>query len=216
MGVRQRTRTRRRVSLTWPVTQPFVASADTVGMHAILVVPRSTKIAHAFDGPLLQRMRRDPRAQHAGVLVIMPTTLTPPQLMCAASTWPQLLRKEAGVTRIAIVLGIAAYATNESILRGCVRTAAARRVELVFFHEAQLATDVVRAWCQRRLPRRKRVTTDSLVKLGERYAERNDVTGATHAFELAERAAREEPELPPEPFWRGQTHTVNLRKRSQA
>lgn len=185
-------------------------------MTAILVVPRSPKMSHAFDGPLIQRMRRDPRAQKFGVLVIMPTTVTPPQIMCATSLWPKLLRNNAGVTRIAIVLGITAYTNAEPLLRGFVRTAAARRVELVFFHEAQLATDVVRAWCQRRVPRRKRVTTDSFVKLGERYIERNDVNGATRALELAERAAREEPEWPPEPLWRGQTQTVNLRKRSAA
>lgn len=183
-------------------------------MHAILVVPRSTQITHAFDATLLQRLRRDPRAQHNGVLVIMPTTATPQAITSAAALWPQLLRKRAGVTRLAIVLGIAAYANAEPVLAQCVRVAAARRVELVFFHEAQLATDVVRAWCQRRRPRRKRVTTDTFVKLGERYLERNDLSGANHALELAERAARDEPE--PEPMWPGQTQTVSLRKPSPA
>lgn len=184
-------------------------------MTAILVVPRSTKVAHAFAPPLLQHLRHARRAQKFGVLVIMPTTARAPQIMCATSMWPRLLRETAGVTRIAIVLGLATYADAESSLHGCIRTAAARRVELAFFHEAQLASDVVRAWCELRLPRRKRVTTDSFMKLGERYVERNDAIGAAHALELAERAARE-PDPDPEPIRRGQTQTVNLRNPSCA
>lgn len=158
-------------------------------MNAYLVVPSTTDVGQVFERELLEHIRLDPRSRSAGVLVVMPNAVTPTHVLCAASLWSDTLRRCAQVNRVGIMLSIAAYSNAESILPRCVRAAAAQSVELTFFHEAQLETDVVRAWSERRAPRRKRVTTDMFVKLAERYMERNDAHSAQHALELAERSA---------------------------
>lgn len=159
-------------------------------MNAYLVVPETTTLTEVFDRELVGHIRRDGRAVRNGVLVIMPKDVTPAQIMSAASAWSEALFRQAYVTRIALVLGITAYSNAEPILPGCVQEAAAQRVQLTFFHEGHLETDAVRAWSDRRAARSRRVSTDALVKLAERYVDRGDVQGAIHAYRIAEENAK--------------------------
>ncbi|HSD88772.1 MAG TPA: hypothetical protein VLB44_14695 [Kofleriaceae bacterium] len=152
-----------------------------------LVVPASPRIDRTFDAALLERITADERARSSGVVIIMPTGVMPNALMGAAHLWPFTLRG-TGVSRIAVVLGVASYSLAEPILRACVHRMAEQHISVTYFHEGHLESDQVRAWCEMR-PARRRVTTDSLVKLGERYAERGDVSTLMHAISLAERGA---------------------------
>jgi len=155
--------------------------------RAFLVVPASPRIDRTFDAAMLERIASDDRARTVGIVIIMPTGVMPNALMGAAHLWPFALRGTS-VSRIAVVLGVASYALAEPILRACVRRMAEQQLSVTYFHEGHLESDQVRAWCEMR-PARRRVTTDSLVKLGERYAERGDVSTLMHAIQLAERGA---------------------------
>jgi hypothetical protein len=167
----------------------------------LLVVPASPDFARVFDRDIA-RIRASKDAREAGIVVLMPRDIQPSTLMFAAYMWPQVLR-DTGVTRIAVVLGIAAYATAQPLLGGCVRRMADGKIHVEFFHEAHVETGALAAWNERRLPR-KRVTTDQLVRVCERYAERGDLRSAMLALKLAEESADlddaiDEPADPPKP-----------------
>jgi hypothetical protein len=167
----------------------------------LLVVPGSPDFARVFDRDIA-RIRASKDAREAGIVVLMPRDIQPSTLMFAAYMWPQVLR-DTGVTRIAVVLGIAAYATAQPLLGGCVRRMADGKIHVEFFHEAHVETGALAAWNERRLPR-KRVTTDQLVRVCERYAERGDLRSAMLALKVAEESADlddaiDEPADPPKP-----------------
>jgi len=182
-------------------------------IRPLLVVPSSPDFARVFDRDIA-RIRTSKTARDVGVVVLMPRDVQPSTLMFAAYMWPQVLRG-TGVTRIAVVLGIAAYATAQPLLGGCVRRMADGKVQVEFFHEAHVEAGALIAWSERRLPR-KRVTTDQLVRICERYAERGDLRSAMLALKLAEEGAdledpADEPAEPPRP----RAETVRIRKSSE-
>src|SRR5690606_3704730 len=84
--------------------------------------------------------------------------------------------------------GVEAYVIAEPVLGGCVRRMKEQGIALAYFHEGHLDTDQIRAWFEQRPPRR-RVTTDMMVKLGERYMARGDHRAASHALRIAEATA---------------------------
>ena len=179
----------------------------------LLVVPSSPDFARVFDRDIA-RIRANNNARDIGVVVLMPRSVQPSTLMFAAYMWPQVLR-DTGITRIAVVLGIAAYATAQPLLSGCVRRMADGKIHVDFFHEAHVEAGALLAWSERRLPR-KRVTTDQLVRICERYAERGDLRSAMLALKLAEETANiddpaDEPAEPPKP----KPETVRIRKSSE-
>jgi hypothetical protein len=157
-----------------PSPQPFI------------VVPSSPDFAHIFDRDIA-RIRDSKRAKEVGIVVLMPRSVHPSTLMFAAYMWPQVLRG-SGVGRIAVVLGIAAYASAEPLLGGCARRMLDGGIRVSFFHEAHVESGAIAAWAERR-PLRKRVTTDQLVRICERYAERGDLKSAMLALKLAEENA---------------------------
>jgi hypothetical protein len=175
-----------------------------------IVVPASPDFAHIFDGDVA-RIRVSKRAREVGIVVLMPREVQPSTLMFAAYMWPQVLR-DTRVTRIAVVLGIAAYATAQPLLGGCVRRMAEGKIHVEFFHEAHVEVGALNAWSEHRVAR-KRVTTDQLVRVCERYADRGDLRSAMLALRLAEESANldvdlDEPAEPPKP----KSETVRIRK----
>lgn len=154
--------------------------------HPFLVVPTTADFAHVFDKDLA-RIRVAQRARDVGVVVLMPRTVQPATLMFAAMMWPNVLRG-TGVVRVAVVLHIGAFAQAKPLLGGCQRRLHAGDLHVEFFHEAQVESGALTAWAER-ARRRKRVTTDQLVKVCERYAERGDLHNAILALRLAEENA---------------------------
>ncbi|HUS28004.1 MAG TPA: hypothetical protein VMZ53_05830 [Kofleriaceae bacterium] len=182
-------------------------------LRPFVVVPASPDFARVFDRDIA-RIRSTERARELGVIVLMPRDVQPSTLMFAAYAWPQLLRG-TGVTRIAVVLGIAAYAVAQPLLGGCVRRMADGGIHVEFMHEAHVESGALLAWSERRKPRR-RVTTDQLVRVCERYADRGDLRSAMLALKLAEDSAEledeaDEPAEPPKPAQR----TVRMRGSSE-
>jgi hypothetical protein len=155
-------------------------------LKPLLVVPSSTKLARAFDDDLAT-IRISGRARRNGVIVIAARETQPNELMAACQLWPAVLR-EAGVKRVAVVLSVQAYATAEPLLRACMRCLKARGIAVAYFHEGHLDSDAIAAWFEQRKSRR-RITSDSMIKLSERYAERGDARAAYHAIVLAEQLA---------------------------
>jgi len=151
-----------------------------------IVVPASPDFAHVFDRDI-ERIRASKRAREVGIVVLMPRSVHPSTLMFAAYMWPQVLRGTS-VTRVAVVLGIAAYTTAKPLLGGCARRMLDSGIRIEFFHEAHVEAGSIAAWAERRV-KRKRVTTDQLVRLCERYAERGDLKSAMLALQLAEETA---------------------------
>jgi hypothetical protein len=152
----------------------------------LLVVPGSPDLARAFDGDLAS-LCVSGRARRNGIVVIAPRDTQPNALMAACQVWPALLRA-ARVRRVAVVLGVQAYAIAEPLLRACARCLKAHGVAVAYFHEGHLESDCIAAWFEQRKARR-RITSDSMVKLSERYAERGDAKAAFHAIVLAEQIA---------------------------
>jgi hypothetical protein len=170
-------------------------------IRPLVVVPSCPDFARVFDGDL-ERIRKSDIARDVGVIVLMPRDVQPTTLMFAAYMWPQVLRG-TGVTRIAVVLGIAAYATAQPLLSGCVRRMADGKIHVEFFHEAHVESGALLAWAEHRAPR-KRVTTDQLVRVCERYADRGDLRSAMLALKIAEENAdlelnADEPAQPAKP-----------------
>lgn len=153
-------------------------------MKPLTVVPRSAQVSQMLDATLLSI---EPRAQRVGVAVIAPRTLKPAELMVAGHFWPRVLGG-AKVTRLAIVLGVESFIEARPIVAGCKWKFRDHGIELECFHEGHLESDQIRAWFEQRKPRR-RVTTDTLVKLAERYTARGDVRAAQCALRIAESAA---------------------------
>jgi hypothetical protein len=151
-----------------------------------IVVPASPDFAHIFDRDI-ERIRKSKRAREVGIVVLMPRSVHPTTLMFAAYMWPQVLRG-TGISRIAVALGIAAYATAQPLLGGCARRMLDGGIRVEFFHEGHVETGAIAAWAERRV-RRKRVTTDQLVRICERYAERGDLKSAMLALQIAEETA---------------------------
>lgn len=133
-------------------------------------------------------MRIARRAKDVGVVVLMPREVQPATLMFAAMMWPQVLRG-TGITRVAVVLHVGAYALAKPLLGGCQRRMADGKIAVEFFHEAQVDNGALLAWVERSQRRSKRVTTDQLVKVCERYADRGDLRNAMLALKLAEENA---------------------------
>jgi hypothetical protein len=182
----------------------------TMQPRPLLVVPSSPDFARVFDRDI-ERIRKNEQVREAGIVVLMPRDVQPTTLMFAAYMWPQVLRG-TGVTRIAVVLGIAAYTTAQPLLGGCARRMADGKIQVEFFHEAHVETGALFAWAERRTPR-KRVTTDQLVRVCERYAERGDLRSAMLALKLAEENAdlemrADQPVEPPKPV----TKTAEVRR----
>jgi hypothetical protein len=150
----------------------------------LLVIPSSTEIAAMLD---VERLVAAPRAQKTGVVVIAPRRWRPADLMIAAHTWPAPLAR-AGVTRLAVLLGVESYVTARPLLRGCAYKLAEHAIDAAFFHEGHLESDEIRAFFEARRPRR-RVTSDALIKLSHRYALRGDARSAASARRLAEATA---------------------------
>lgn len=154
----------------------------------LLVIPASTEIATMLD---VERLVTAPRAQKSGVIVIAPRRWTPVDMMTAAHAWPAPLAR-AGVTRLAILLGVDAYIQARAVVRGAELKLAEYAIDAAVFHEGHLESDQIRAFFERRRPRR-RVTTDALIKLSHRYALRGDTKSAASARRLAEAAAAHGP-----------------------
>lgn len=150
----------------------------------LLVIPRSSHIAGMLD---LELLVSTSRAQRTGVVVIAPRHLRPADVMAAAHLWPATLRL-AGVSRLAVLLGVEAFNLARAILPGCQHKLHDAGIQAAYFHEGHLESDQICAFFEARTPRR-RVTTDSLIKLSQRYALRGDIRSATHARRLAESAA---------------------------
>jgi hypothetical protein len=143
-------------------------------------------LAQAFDDDAAA-IRASERALRTGILVLAPRETTPHALMVSCQMWPFVLRS-LGVTRVAIVLGVETYMLVEPLLRTCTRCLKAHKLGIAFFHEGHLESDQIGAWFDRRRARR-RVTSDAMIKLSERYIQRGDVRGAYHAIEIAEKLA---------------------------
>lgn len=193
----------------WPtwvarLVKPVRATASTVnetarrlGRYAtrmsdkpIIVVPKSSQVSQMLDAVALSI---EPRAQRSGVIVIAPRTMKPADLMVSCHFWPRALR-DAGVRRVAVVLGVESYVQGRPVLMACKTRFHELGITVEYFHEAHLESDQIRAWFESRRPR-KRVSTDTLVKLAERYTARGDVRAAQHALRIAEAAATQEPEV---------------------
>jgi hypothetical protein len=152
----------------------------------LLVVPRTNNLTRAFDDDL-ESIRGSDRAQRNGIVVIAPRDTQPNALMASSHLWPQVLRA-IGVSRVAVVLSVQAYASAAQLLTGCVRCLQAHGIAVTYFHEGHLDGDQIAAWFEQRKARR-RVTSDSMIKLSERYAERGDARAAYHAIVIAEQLA---------------------------
>lgn len=150
----------------------------------LLVVPKTTNLAQAFDDDAAA-IRVSERALRAGLVVLAPRDTAPHAVMVSCQMWPFVLRS-LGVTRVALVLGVQTYMLAEPLLRTCMRYMEAFELTIGYFHEGHLDSDQIRAWFEHRRARR-RLTTDSMIKLSERYILRGDVRGAYHAIEIAER-----------------------------
>lgn len=148
-----------------------------------LVIPRSPKITTALDAASLASSR----AREVGILVLMPRRTTAADLFAACFFWPRTLAK-AGVPRVGVVLHVEAYVRAEVLLPDCRQRMNDLGVTIRYFHEGHLESDQIHAWFEQRRPRR-RVTSDALIKLANRYAIRGDARSARHARELAEAAA---------------------------
>jgi hypothetical protein len=152
----------------------------------LLVVPRTTNLSRAFDDDL-ECVRLSQRARRNGIVVIAPRETQPNALLASSHLWPAVLSM-LGVTRIAVVLSVQAYAAAEPLLRACTRCLNAHAITVAYFHEGHLDGDQIAAWFEQRKARR-RVTSDSMIKLSERYAERGDARAAYHAIVIAEQLA---------------------------
>lgn len=155
-------------------------------LHPFLVVPASPDFARVFDRDIT-RIKMAQRAREVGVVVLMPRDVQPATLMFAAMMWPQVLRG-TGITRVAVVLHVGAFALAKPLLGGCARRMADAKIQVEFFHEAQVDNGALISWAERSR-KRKRVTTDQLVKVCERYADRGDLRNAILALKLAEENA---------------------------
>lgn len=149
----------------------------------LLVVPRTTNLTRAFDDDL-ETIRVSLRARRNGVVVIAPRETQPSALMASSHVWPAVLQA-LDVRRVALVLSVQAYAMAARLLRSCTRCLQAHGISAAYFHEGHLDGDHIAAWFERRKARR-RLTTDSMIKLSERYAERGDARAAYHAIVIAE------------------------------
>jgi hypothetical protein len=149
----------------------------------LLVIPSASNVGAMLD---LELLLSTPRAQRIGVVVIPPRHMRPADVMAATHLWPSTLRR-AGVSRLAVILGVEAYICARAILPGCQHKLHDGGIESAYFHEGHLESDQIRAFFESRKPRR-RVTTDALIKLSQRYALRGDIRSATHARRLAETA----------------------------
>ena len=152
----------------------------------LLVVPRTMNLTRAFDDDL-ESIRVSQRARRNGIVVIAPRETQPNALMAASHLWPPVLRA-MGVTRVAVVLSVQAYAAAARLLRSCTRCLKAHGIAVTYFHEGHLEGDHIAAWFEQRKARR-RLTSDSMIKLSERYAERGDARAAYHAIVIAEQLA---------------------------
>lgn len=152
----------------------------------LLVVPATTNLARAFDDDL-ESLRVSDRASRNGVVVIAPRETQPHELMAACRLWPAVLG-ELGITRVAVVLSVQAYGMAEPLLRACVRCLKASGIAVAYFHEGHLESDHIAAWFEQRKARR-RITSDSMIRLSERYAQRGDARAAYHAIVIAEQLA---------------------------
>ena len=150
----------------------------------LLVIPRMSQVSAMLD---LELLVSTPRAQRTGVIVIAPRHVRPADVMAAAHLWPSTLRL-AGVSRLAVILGVEAYSLARAIIPGCQHKLNDAGIEAAFFHEGHLESDQICAFFEARKPRR-RVTADALIKLSQRYALRGDIRSATHARRLAESVA---------------------------
>jgi hypothetical protein len=177
-----------------------------------IVVPGSPDFAHIFDRDIV-RIRASKRAREVGIVVLMPRSVHPSTLMFAAYMWPQVL-KGTGISRVAVALGIAAYATAQPLLGGCARRMLDGGIRVEFFHEGHVEAGAIAAWAERRV-RRKRVTTDQLVRICERYAERGDLKSAMLALQIAEESAAIDTVDAPIEELRGRGPTVRMRKSSE-
>jgi hypothetical protein len=149
----------------------------------LVIVPKTTNLARAFDDDLL-RIRRSVRAQQNGVLVIAPRALEPAAIVVACHLWPFVLRSLA-IRRVGLVLGVQTYLMGEPVFARCMRCMRRYRVTFACFHEGQLDSDCIHAWFERRKSRWS-PTSESMLALGERYVERGDQRGAFHAREIAD------------------------------
>jgi hypothetical protein len=154
-------------------------------LKPLLVVPK-TNLAHAFDDDL-ESIRVSQCAQRSGIVVIAPRETQPNALMASSHFWPPVLHA-VGVTRVAVVLSVQAFVRAEPLLRACMRCLKAHRITVTYFHEGHLDGDHIAAWFEQRKVRR-RLTSDSMIKLSERYAQRGDRRAALHAIMIAEQLA---------------------------
>jgi hypothetical protein len=150
----------------------------------LLVIPCSRVVAHMLDAAPLAASAR---ARDIGIVVLMPRHTHASDLFAACFFWPKILN-EAGVARVAVVLHVEAYARAEPLLPNSRQRMKDLGVAVRYFHEGHLESDQIRAWFEQRRPRR-RVTSDTLIKLSHRYAIRGDFRSARHARQLAEAAA---------------------------
>lgn len=150
----------------------------------LLLLPRASHVAAMLDVELLMST---PRAQRVGVIVILPRHVRPVDVMAGAHLWPSTLR-HAGVSRLAVILGVEAYVLARALVPGCQHKLHEGGIDAAYFHEGHLESDQIPAFFEARKPRR-RVTTDALIKLSQRYALRGDIRSATHARRLAEAVA---------------------------
>ncbi len=150
----------------------------------VVYVPRSNEVSRMID---VEALSITPRAQRVGVCLIAPRMIRPAELMASCAYWPKQLAT-AGVARIVVLLSAEAFVQARPVLAACRCRMAEYGVDVEYFHEGHLESDQIAAWFEQRKPRR-RVTTDSLIKLSERYAARGDVRAATHAVRLAEAIA---------------------------
>ena len=148
----------------------------------LVVVPKSSHVREMIE---VAPLSIEPRAQRVGIWVIAPRTLRPADLMVSCMLWPKRLRA-AGVKRVAVVLPVEAYVAAEPVLGACVWRMRDAGIAVAYFHEGHFESDQIKAWFEQRRPRR-RVTSDSLITLSERYAERGNVVAATLSVRLAAR-----------------------------
>lgn len=150
----------------------------------VVYVPRSNEVSRMIE---VEALCITPRAQRVGLCLIAPRMIRPAELMASCMFWPKQLAA-CGVKRACVVLSAEAFLLARPMLASCRSRMAEHGIAIEYFHEGHLESDQIAAWFEQRKPRR-RVTSDSLVKLGQRYAERGDVRAATHALRLAEIAA---------------------------
>lgn len=165
-------------------TQPGWCAADTgpiMDSKPVVYVPRSNEVSRMIE---VEALSVTPRAQRVGVCVIAPRMIKPAELMASCMFWPKQLAV-AGVKRVGVVLSSEAFLQARPILTSCRCRMAEFGVAIEYFHEGHLESDQIAAWFEQRKPRR-RVTSDSLIKLGQRYAERGDIRSAANAVRLAE------------------------------